>query len=52
MRCISSGLEELDAALQGREIGVREEGRGGGGVSRGKVTEVWGPPGVGKTALG
>jgi RecA/RadA recombinase len=23
-----------------------------GGVPRGKVTEVWGPPGVGKTALG
>lgn len=24
----------------------------GGGVSRGKVTEIWGPPGVGKTCLG
>lgn len=23
-----------------------------GGISRGKVTEVYGPPGVGKTALG
>lgn len=39
--------------LQGREDeGEESEGVGVGGVSRGKVTEIWGPPGVGKTALG
>lgn len=25
---------------------------GGGGIQMGQVTEIWGPPGVGKTSLG
>ncbi|KAG0649187.1 rad55 [Hyphodiscus hymeniophilus] len=52
-RYISTGLRDLDALLQNRDPGsVLESDAFFGGVSRGKVTEVWGPPGVGKTALG
>ena len=46
-RCVSTGLRDLDGALAGTG-----EGEGAGGVSRGQVTEIWGPPGVGKTAMG
>lgn len=45
---ISTGLKDLDLTLQnqrGKENGV-------GGLLRGHVTEVFGPPGVGKTAFG
>ncbi|KAE9363090.1 P-loop containing nucleoside triphosphate hydrolase protein [Stipitochalara longipes BDJ] len=51
-RCISTGLSLLDAFLQNREGGSSDVEALYGGVSRGKVTEVYGPPGVGKTALG
>ncbi|CZS92154.1 related to DNA repair protein rhp55 [Rhynchosporium agropyri] len=51
-RCISTGLSHLDCALQNREVVSLEEEAVYGGVSRGKVTEIYGPPGVGKTALG
>ena len=53
-RCISTGLELLDRVLQRRELGVSDSDEEAfhGGISRGKVTEVYGPPGVGKTALG
>ena len=51
-RCISTGLEQLDAVLQNREPVSAESETCYGGVSRGKITEVYGPPGVGKTALG
>jgi hypothetical protein len=52
-RCISTGLRDLDALLQNRDPGAVFEGNTFfGGVSRGKVTEIWGPPGVGKTVLG
>jgi RecA/RadA recombinase len=50
-RCISTGLHLLDAVLQNRGLSTDGEPLHGG-VSRGKVTEIWGPPGVGKTALG
>ena len=43
-RCVSTGLQELDHALAA--------GTGAAGVWRGQVTEIWGPPGVGKTAMG
>ncbi len=58
---ISTGLMGLDAALCGRRTLLAEEkpgggpgdaAVGGGGVERGKVTEVYGPPGVGKTVFG
>ena len=51
-RCISTGVSALDYALQNTEPQLPETERFYGGVSRGKVTEVYGPPGVGKTALG
>ena len=51
-RCISTGLNLLDAFLQNRESVSSDVEPLYGGISRGKVTEVYGPPGVGKTALG
>jgi RecA/RadA recombinase len=52
IRCIPTGLNLLDAFLQNRECISSDVEPMYGGVSRGKVTEVYGPPGVGKTALG
>lgn len=51
-RCISTGLPLLDYALQNRDYTPSDIEHIHGGVSRGKVTEIYGPPGVGKTALG
>lgn len=51
-RCISTGLSALDLGLQNRDAQSESLDPFYGGVSRGKVTEVYGPPGVGKTALG
>ncbi|KAE8450503.1 hypothetical protein EG329_006233 [Mollisiaceae sp. DMI_Dod_QoI] len=51
-RCISTGIPLLDCALQNRESVTSDEDPFHGGVSRGKLTEIYGPPGVGKTALG
>ncbi|KAB8292439.1 hypothetical protein EYC80_008162 [Monilinia laxa] len=53
-RWISTGLKNLDLALQNEDslqlsTSVDENY---GGISRGRITEVYGPPGVGKTALG
>ncbi|PHH87465.1 hypothetical protein CDD83_8842 [Cordyceps sp. RAO-2017] len=42
---LSTGLDSLDRALVGADAGRR------GGIERGQVTEIWGPPGTGKTAL-
>lgn len=46
---ISTGLESLDKAL----LGLAPAGHlaGHGGIRRGQVAEIWGPPGTGKTAL-
>ncbi|KAM5367422.1 hypothetical protein ACJZ2D_009985 [Fusarium nematophilum] len=49
---VSTGLEDLDGALlSDRSIDTQDSTRKGG-VQRGQVTEIWGPPGTGKTALG
>lgn len=45
---ISTGLTNLDLVLQNRYKKDDAEG----GILRGHVTEVYGPPGVGKTAFG
>ncbi|KAK4130195.1 P-loop containing nucleoside triphosphate hydrolase protein [Trichocladium antarcticum] len=45
--CISTGLPSLDASLRS---GLDESSHGG--IQQGHVTEVWGPPGAGKTAFG
>lgn len=44
---IPTGLAALDASLKSS---LGESGLGG--IQKGHVTEVWGPPGAGKTALG
>ncbi|KAF4126679.1 RecA/RadA recombinase [Geosmithia morbida] len=58
---IATGLDDLDKALASAAAGYHSGIGGGndsiprpaaGGVKRGQVTEVWGPPGTGKTALG
>ncbi|MCJ1356863.1 MAG: hypothetical protein MMC33_006859 [Icmadophila ericetorum] len=49
---ISTGLPALDRVLQGRKAHVGSQGEGTGGLSRGAITEVYGPPGVGKTCFG
>jgi len=52
-RCISTGLRDLDAVLQNRTVeSVTADEAFRGGISRGRVTEIYGPPGVGKTTLG
>ncbi|EKD19757.1 uncharacterized protein L3040_001897 [Drepanopeziza brunnea f. sp. 'multigermtubi'] len=50
-RCISTGLFSLDCVLQNIDQAFTDVDSAFGGVSRGKVTEIYGPPGVGKTAL-
>ncbi|KAI5463418.1 hypothetical protein BGZ63DRAFT_353263 [Mariannaea sp. PMI_226] len=49
---ISTGLDNLDQALLG-PASINSQGSSHrGGIKRGQVTEIWGPPGAGKTALG
>lgn len=50
---VSTGLPDLDRALSGNASSQplnwpAEKG----GLSKGQVTEIWGPPGVGKTTMG
>ncbi|WAO85318.1 RECA-2 domain-containing protein [Fusarium falciforme] len=49
---VSTGLEDLDHALAGTVSVDSQDSTPKGGVHRGQVTEIWGPPGTGKTALG
>jgi hypothetical protein len=56
---ISTGLPRLDVILSGQRAvnsssgttASRAASRGKGGLVRGQITEVYGPPGVGKTAF-
>lgn len=52
--CISTGIKALDETLVAlpapSQIFGREKSQSGG-IRRGQVTEIWGPPGSGKTAL-
>lgn len=48
---ISTGLKSLDAILQGKEPGSSSQNVFPGGLSRGHITEIYGPPGVGKSTL-
>ena len=51
-RFVSTSLDALDKLLA---HGLVENASGAaeyGGIQRGQVTEIWGPPGVGKTAFG
>jgi RecA/RadA recombinase len=49
---VSTGIEGLDRSLLGSVAVESQDATSKGGVQRGQVTEVWGPPGTGKTALG
>ncbi|KAJ4270230.1 hypothetical protein NW762_001906 [Fusarium torreyae] len=49
---VSTGIEGLDRALIGTASIDSQDSSVKGGVQRGQVTEIWGPPGTGKTALG
>ncbi|KAK3324653.1 hypothetical protein B0T19DRAFT_464855 [Cercophora scortea] len=51
LNLVPTGLDALDAALGSSLNGLVPPG-GRGGVQKGQVTEIWGPPGAGKTALG
>ncbi|ODA77678.1 hypothetical protein RJ55_06280 [Drechmeria coniospora] len=50
---MATGLEKLDKALAASSSAEPEaaESVSHGGIKRGQVTELWGPPGAGKTAL-
>ncbi|GKT45648.1 uncharacterized protein ColSpa_05829 [Colletotrichum spaethianum] len=50
-RRISTGLDRLDETLVSSSS-YQDTGSARGGLQRGQVTEIWGPPGSGKTALG
>ena len=41
----------MDAFLQNREIGSSSQDSLNGGLTRGHVTEIYGPPGVGKSTF-
>jgi len=48
---IATGLPELDHILQGKDLQGLSQEASSGGLARGQVTEVYGPPGVGKTTF-
>ncbi|KAG6366443.1 hypothetical protein INS49_000620 [Diaporthe citri] len=52
-RFVSTNLPDLDKALaaSAASSSPREEANAGG-IQKGHLTEIWGPPGVGKTAFG
>lgn len=53
--CISTGIKALDRLLDPTTMSSQIYGSGQrepGGVRKGQVTEIWGPPGSGRTALG
>ncbi|KAK7447516.1 hypothetical protein Landi51_06872 [Colletotrichum acutatum] len=51
-RYVSTGIERLDGALISSSSLRTPDSASGGGLQRGQVTEIWGPPGSGKTAVG
>lgn len=54
-RFVSTNLPDLDHALAAGPAASSspgEEGANAGGIHKGHLTEIWGPPGVGKTAFG
>jgi len=51
-RCIPTGVKSLDALLgTGHCVKIPTQ-PSQGGIQKGQVTELWGPPGAGKTAFG
>lgn len=50
-RTISTGLSQLDRLLAGAQLRSEDTNSKDNGLERGKITEVWGPSGAGKTAF-
>ncbi|VUC24822.1 unnamed protein product [Clonostachys rosea] len=48
---LSTGLPDLDKNLQSATSSESQDLDVTGGIKRGQVTELWGPPGSGKTAI-
>ncbi|MCJ1397256.1 hypothetical protein MMC11_000448 [Xylographa trunciseda] len=48
---VSTGLPQLDHILQGKDFQSPSQEPFSGGLARGQITEVYGPPGVGKTTF-
>lgn len=48
---IKLGLEHLDALLSGSASTANASKTGPAGILRGEVTEIYGPPGAGKSTL-
>lgn len=48
---LSTGLEDLDNALSPPSPNESRDSPSNGGIKRGQLTEIWGPPGTGKTAI-
>lgn len=52
-RFVSTNLPDLDKALAASAASSSTgEEANAGGIHKGHLTEIWGPPGVGKTAFG
>lgn len=52
-RFVSTNLPDLDKALAASAASSSpSEEASPGGIQKGHLTEIWGPPGVGKTAFG
>ena len=51
-RFVSTSLAALDVSLATVVLQNCADSTLGGGIEKGQVTEIWGPPGVGKTAFG
>ncbi|KAI3402085.1 hypothetical protein diail_14 [Diaporthe ilicicola] len=51
-RFVSTNLPDLDKALADGGASSPDEEVSPGGIQKGHLTEIWGPPGVGKTAFG
>ncbi|KAI9848859.1 MAG: hypothetical protein M1837_006375 [Sclerophora amabilis] len=51
-RVISTGLRQLDLILQSKDVSTAGQSTPQAGLSRGQITEIYGPPGVGKTTFG
>lgn len=52
-RFVSTNLPDLDKALAANAASSSlSEEVNAGGIQKGHLTEIWGPPGVGKTAFG
>lgn len=49
---ISTRLQRLDRILLGQHLSQNGANEARGGLPRGKITEIYGPPGVGKTTFG